>query len=690
MNGPAVDARLFADWLRSRHVPEEQVKLLLALDKKDPLKKGLLAGSPRALPASRNGVRRALNWLHAQSGDLLILFWGGHGILGDEKNRRLFYPDATTDDKQNLDLDDLLASLRTSYFAGFPLQICVIDACANHVEDIQTAGKLPKDTLSSGGPLSPEPGQFVLLAGRAGEVVTNLEKEGRGLFSKIVLEELEVESNWPPDMDALKVRVWQRFESLRVEGRANQTPIYRYHRDWSGSEQPLTDVQALQASCLSQFARVAPGSHEAPMTTTADNSASRKIRIFISHIAKDQAVLAAREALLQALNGTADYEVLPTGVTLPPGVGWRSRINAWLEACDAAIVFLSEDALKSPRVTYETSVLAHRCATWDSSLLILPVVLGDVTPESLQKSYLQEASLREVQFVRGTPAEIAEKVLEQLKEAPLCDRTAVERRAKTLAELLKGIPDDVLQEAADKVNPHLSFSISDLRLRLAIQLLGLGMAEETGQALKVFRSRFPPKIVERVIQLIGASWVDLRCASRIPAIAKGSEKPLRAFGINAQSWSTAQMYILSASQEDKDRMWHSVSCTAVYGEDVGELIQQIRTALKARLNSPTDEDLLRDLEALDEDRQPVVLGLREPGIDEAMLSQLRDEFPRVTFFLYAGGTTTEGTSLSPSLFEPLFPQLFEIEEATVLAQYDKFYRKNRLRPEADARFPHGL
>ncbi len=216
------------------------------------------------------------------------------------------------------------------------------------------------------------------------------------------------------------------------------------------------------------------------------------------------------------------------------------------------------------------------------------------------------------------------------------------------------------------------------------------MAEETGQALKVFRSRFPPKIVERVIQLIGASWVDLRCASRIPAIAKGSEKPLRAFGINAQSWSTAQMYILSASQEDKDRMWHSVSCTAVYGEDVGELIQQIRTALKARLNSPTDEDLLRDLEALDEDRQPVVLGLREPGIDEAMLSQLRDEFPRVTFFLYAGGTTTEGTSLSPSLFEPLFPQLFEIEEATVLAQYDKFYRKNRLRPEADARFPHGL
>jgi hypothetical protein len=117
--------------------------------------------------------------------------------------------------------------------------------------------------------------------------------------------------------------------------------------------------------------------------------------------------------------------------------------------------------------------------------------------------------------------------------------------------------------------------------------------------------------VERMIDLIAASWVDLRCAGRIPAIAKGDEEPLRAFGINAQSWDTAQMYIVSASQEDEDETWYPTSCTAVYGEDVGELIQQVRTALKNRLGSPTDEDLLLDLEALDEDRQPVVLGLRE-------------------------------------------------------------------------------
>ena len=247
LNGPGVDARLFTEWLRSRQVPEDQIKLLLAVDKKKREKIKLLAGSPRALPASRNWVRRALNWLHTQRGDLLILFWGGHGILGDEKNRRLFYPDATEDDKQNLDLDDLLASLRTSYFPGFPLQICIIDACANYVEDLQSAFRLPKDTLSSGSPLSPGPDQFVLLAGRAGEVAENLGKEGRGQFSKVVLEELVTEPTWPPDMNALRARVWQRFEALRGQGKSSQTPIYQYYRDWDGSEQSLPHMHSLRA-----------------------------------------------------------------------------------------------------------------------------------------------------------------------------------------------------------------------------------------------------------------------------------------------------------------------------------------------------------------------------------------------------------------------------------------------------------
>jgi len=130
----------------------------------------------------------------------------------------------------------------------------------------------------------------------------------------------------------------------------------------------------------------------------------RKARIFISHSATEKAALAIREALLQALHGAQAYEILPDVGMLQPGEGWRSRINLWLEACDAAIVLLSEAALTSPRVTYETSVLAHRFATWDSSLLILPVVLGDVSPASLKKSYLEPAWLEEKELVRGTPA----------------------------------------------------------------------------------------------------------------------------------------------------------------------------------------------------------------------------------------------------------------------------------------------
>ncbi len=245
LKGPAADARRFADWLLSRHVPEEQVTLLVApLDESSTVTEE----RPRALPASRNRLRQALSDLHNQAGDLLLIFWSGHGILGADKSRRLFYPEATTDDKQNLDLDDLLASLRSTYFSGFPRQICIIDACANYAEDMQLAYQLPKETLPSGSPFFPEPAQFVLLAGRAGEVARNLGEEGRGQFSKVVLDELAGETAWPPDLEVISRRVQQRFSALRAEDRTHQTPIYWWHRAWDGSiEQGMSPAATARA-----------------------------------------------------------------------------------------------------------------------------------------------------------------------------------------------------------------------------------------------------------------------------------------------------------------------------------------------------------------------------------------------------------------------------------------------------------
>ena len=133
LDGPVTDALEFYQWLLARNVSRENIHLLLS-----PLDENIARiqeSNLGASPATSSAIRYGLNALHETKGDLLMLFWAGHGIVSGEKQRRLFYADATGDDKRNLDLDSLLKSFGSSYFGGFPRQILFIDACANYAEE---------------------------------------------------------------------------------------------------------------------------------------------------------------------------------------------------------------------------------------------------------------------------------------------------------------------------------------------------------------------------------------------------------------------------------------------------------------------------------------------------------------------------------------------------------------------------
>jgi hypothetical protein len=398
----------------------------------------------------------------------------------------------------------------------------------------------------------------------------------------------------------------------------------------------------------------------------------RKPRIFISHSAKGDEAKEVRDKLEEALQATDQYEVLLDVKTLQPGDLWRNRINLWLGACDAAIVLLSETALASRYVTYETSVLAYRGAVWDPSLLILPVLLGDVTPEKLAASYLSPALLDERQVVRGTPDEIAAKILARLQKVSFCETTPAEKRARKLADQFKGVPEHILREAADKLQLSIPLAADDPRLLLAIKLLSVGMTREAARALLTVRPEVPAsdrrERTERMVELIASSWVDLRCVGRIPAIAKGQES-VRAFSLNATQWDVARMYVVGASHDDPPDTWHDAPCTGVFGENVEELIEEVRGVLIQKLASSADK-LLQDLAAFHFSEQPVIVGLDGQGLDEKILNRLRQEFPHVTFFLMTGAETVP--SLSKDLVELLFPSLLEGDEASFLKQYNVF------------------
>jgi hypothetical protein len=247
LNGPAHDACRFTQWLHSHHVPAENISLFLS-----PLEanKALRDSWPTARDATRELIERELLGPLAQkSGQLLYIFWGGHGVVTPEGERRLYYADATIQRKLNMDVNSLLVTMRSHIFAGLPRQVGVIDTCANYVDGWRSTVTLQDNRLPRGEAL-PQIQQFLLYAARAGDLAVNLNKEKTGLFSREVLAQLAASATWPPDMDVIATQVLDRFRTLRNQGETEQTPNFFAYSDWQDNTRSLGQPGKKPASAL--------------------------------------------------------------------------------------------------------------------------------------------------------------------------------------------------------------------------------------------------------------------------------------------------------------------------------------------------------------------------------------------------------------------------------------------------------
>jgi hypothetical protein len=244
LNGPAHDACQFASWLYDRQVPPENITLFIS-----PLAENRELALPNGLSFQAATEQNVTGWIEkelAQSTpDLLCFYWGGHGVITTAGERRLFYADATVANKKNLDLNALLAFLRTNHFHARALsrQIVLVDTCANYVENMGTAKELPHRSFPNGKPLENRE-QYVLMAAKPGELAKNLGAEKTGLFTKELMLQLTIQSKneWPPNMEMVSMQLNQRFEALREAGESEQTPTYYYYRDWHSNEGTLGEV----------------------------------------------------------------------------------------------------------------------------------------------------------------------------------------------------------------------------------------------------------------------------------------------------------------------------------------------------------------------------------------------------------------------------------------------------------------
>ncbi|MDY6992002.1 MAG: caspase family protein [Pseudomonadota bacterium] len=244
LSGPAHDACQFATWLCQRQVPLENIRLFvspLAEKTRELALPNGLSSQAATEQNIRDCIENELTKKHYL--DLLYFYWGGHGVMNTDGERRLFYADATFENKKNLDLNKLLNFLRTDYFQTLFQQIVIVDTCANYLENMNLAKKLPSYDFPQGGPLENRE-QYVLMAAKPGEFAKNLDAKKTGLFTKELMSQLasQPDNEWPPNMDAVRMRLTQHFTALREAGKAEQTPTYSYYRNWHFNEGTLVDT----------------------------------------------------------------------------------------------------------------------------------------------------------------------------------------------------------------------------------------------------------------------------------------------------------------------------------------------------------------------------------------------------------------------------------------------------------------
>jgi hypothetical protein len=227
LDGAAESALRIVRWLRERDVPAENITVLLSplYSNRSKVEQRLAdLGFPTDwLPATVEKVRQVVTeQLPGKDGDLLVLFWSGHGVLDGRLQRRLFCADAGINAKYNINVTDLLAALSGKNFRGLRDQLIIVDACANFIQEMRLNLQAPESGFALGDTRSVR--RDALLATAEGERAL---LDRKASFGNVVADWLDFHARTlPPLMDQLAADVLKRFGQLCADDITAQHPVH--------------------------------------------------------------------------------------------------------------------------------------------------------------------------------------------------------------------------------------------------------------------------------------------------------------------------------------------------------------------------------------------------------------------------------------------------------------------------------
>ncbi|MFD9193585.1 caspase family protein [Streptomyces phaeochromogenes] len=253
--GAASDALRFARWLTAiAKVPTGNVHLLVSPLSAQACTDGIDDGGLSFETATRESVEKTLfEDLPACDGDLLWIYWAGHGFLDLRHDLLLPYEDTTKNRPDSLNLSAALRWWRSRKRPSgrFGRVVALADTC-------RVAGpglKLHSTMEADDGP-DPRRRQFVLFAARPGQAAQNLDDRRAGQFTRVLLDRLEGQEH-AASVTALPDtarQVQTDFQELRQKGEAWQEPDFSVASGWDDSPLFGDRQWGAEGTCLDQQA----------------------------------------------------------------------------------------------------------------------------------------------------------------------------------------------------------------------------------------------------------------------------------------------------------------------------------------------------------------------------------------------------------------------------------------------------
>jgi hypothetical protein len=380
-----------------------------------------------------------------------------------------------------------------------------------------------------------------------------------------------------------------------------------------------------------------------------------KARVFISHSCKDSeaggtedahraAVLAyARNVRARVVSklDAGEFEVWLDQLGLAPGDQWRAKLHRWLGSCNAAIVLLDEESVRSKWLLKEATVLAWR-RDIGAPVTIVPALLGAFRAEDIAASPLSEIGLDWSQAARVSSSELSDENAEALATrivasvqsvaaAPV--RTDMERWIAAVHGILRRVePDPYLLDAAEQLGITQDDWVdagdddATLAATLAHHLLYAPL-DQTLDALEALRDGV--ESFRTLVDLVRPVWVDVQAGQCLNAYVGAAPPPIVV--IVAHKFQTARDYVRRARfcQVKPERIIHGQLPTGMSPGREAEAAFLSAMGAEWNLSLPDDRDTI--LQALRDERVQRFVVFGPDPVPPAVIRELRQAHERLRF-----------------------------------------------------------